>query len=570
MNREAQLRRHRRRRWPTVGLVSTASMLIVALALGQSSGQPASGPAADSAAGGAATAPATRQADSTADSQDQEDGYFAKLQPTQPRPMLPAEVTKAFIIPIHGMIDSAMVDAIKRKTVILESRGAELVIFDFDTPGGRVDSAFAISKLIKNELANIRTVAFVNSTAYSAGALLSLACHEIVMVPRGMIGDCAPIAMGGELKGIEREKIESPLRSEFRDSAEANGYWPGLAESMVSYDIEIWIVQNVKTSEKRYVKRNEWNMRVQNPPGQTESSTNPSAEWKFLRVIVPTGNLLTMTTREAVEYGFAQAVVQDMDALKKHYNITTDPTALGDTWSERLVSFLTSPAVTGLLLLLAMFFGYIEVNTPGFGAGGTITLICLAILFGSRYLTGLALWCEISLFVIGVILLAAELFITPGFGVLGALGALLCLAGILASLIGNAPNMPPLPRPGLIMDTFLRGLFALGLGFLGGCVLCIIVARFLPNVPIAGRLVLNTLPQVKPKPSTDNAVIQRIRSGDKGVVEAICRPAGKARFGDELVDVVAEGEFLNTGTPVVAWRNEGNRIVVRPDKHATA
>lgn len=195
-------------------------------------------------------------------------------------------------------------------------------------------------------------------------------------------------------------------------------------------------------------------------------------------------------------------------------------------------------------------------------------MTCLAVLFGSRYLTGLAQVWEIAIFAVGVLLLAAELFITPGFGVLGLTGGLLCTIGLLASLIGNAPDELPWPSPGLMMDTFLTGLFALGVGVLAGCVLCIVAARFLPKIPIASRLMLPDVAAGPAAPSSTEAAIRRITPGDQGTVEALCRPAGKARFGEELVDVVAEGEFIEPGTSVVVTRNEGNRLVVRPSKQA--
>jgi len=498
-----------------------------------------------------------------------DDGFFAELVPAVARPPLPAEVTKAFVIPIRTDISPTMAEAIERKIERIVAQGGELVIFDFDTPGGRVDAALTIAKLIRNELRDVRTVAFINSDAISAGAWIALNCHEIVMDPRAKIGDCAPISMAGELPEVHREKAESYIRGEFRLAAEANGYWPVIVESMVSRDMEVWLVRNTDTREKRYVERGEWISEVQNPPGVTTGPVNSEAKWRVEKVIIAKGKLLTATTSEAQKLGLVAAVVDDMDELKARYNITGEVKVLSDTWSEKVVHFLTSPAVTGLLVMMAMFFGYIELNTPGFGLGGTLALVCLAVLFGSRFLTGLAQWWEIALFVVGIVLVLIEIFITPGFGVLGLSGALCCIVSLLAILIANPPGKLPIPTPGVGMEQFLDGLFAIAVGFLGGCVLCVIVGRYLPKIPIAGRLVLADVPVADSLPADAASPIRRITEGRRGVTESFCRPAGKARFGEDLIDVVAEGRFLAAGTPVVVQRNEGNRLVVEPIEETT-
>ena len=224
--------------------------------------------------------------------------------------------------------------------------------------------------------------------------------------------------------------------------------------------------------------------------------------------------------------------------------------------------------MTGILVLLAMFFGYVEMHTPGFGLAGAAALICLAVLFGSRYVTGLAQVWEIAVFAVGVVLVLLEVFVTPGHGVLGILGGLMCLVGLVASMAGNPPNKFPLPEPGLMMDMFLNGVFAVVLGFLGGCVLCVIAARYLPKMPMAGRLVLAKAPLGVAAAHSEQSAIERIRPGDRGVAESLCRPAGKARFGQEIIDVMSEGEYLRPGTPLVVVRSEGNRLVVRPEKQA--
>ena len=532
------------------GLVITLSLLGLIWATGAAQTQPTA-----TRPGPTTTAPAARPPATPGEP------LVPRPQPRVVPPPLPDEVTKAFVIPIVGEISPATADAVERKVAQATSQGAELIIFEFDTPGGRVDAALEIVNLMRTELRDIRTVAFIDPDAISAGAWLALNTNEIVMVPHAKIGDSAPITMQGELPDTPREKIESYLRADFRTAAEAHGYHPVLVEAMVSRDMEVWLIRNTETGEYRYVERSAWTRQQDDLP---EDMRADRKHWQFDRVVVLEGRLLTATTSEAVQLGFVTEVVQDMAALREYYNITVPPVVLADTWSEGIVAFLTSPAVTGILVMLAMFFGYMELNTPGFGVVGILALVCLAILFGSRFLTGLAQWWEIAVFVVGVVLVLIEIFVIPGVGVVGLLGGILCVVGLLAILIANPPGELPIPSPGLIMDTFLDGLLALTLGFLGGVILCAIVARYLPHIPVAGRLILAEGPPGESLPYDSASPVSHIEPGRQGVTETYCRPAGKARFGDDLVDVVTDGRFLQAGTTVVVQRNLGNRLVVEP------
>lgn len=490
--------------------------------------------------------------------------------PEVPPPPLPEQVERAFVIPIKETFEPKLLDAVRRKVLEARARGAQMIIFELDTPGGRGDVMLEITDLIRRELqaAGIRTVAFVNPDAISAGAITALAADEIVMVPNARLGDAAPITMtGAPLGEVEREKAESYIRSEVRSSAEANGYPAALAEAMVSASLEVWLVRNLQTGEERFVTSEEWRGRVRVRAGVADAQDNPDAEWDLVRVIVPKDRLLTMTTQQAVEYGFASRVVSGMDALRREYNIVNPVVYLGDTWSETLAGFLTSPLITGLLFVGIVLFGYLEMNTPGFGIFGTLAIACAAVLLGSRFLTGLAQWWEIAILVVGVGLLLLEIFVTPGFGVLGISGIACILVGLLAILVANAPDQLPLPSPGLILDQFLGGLFAVGLGLVGGILASVIAAHYLPRLPLANRLVLRPAPAADTyHPDSDEDPLRAIGLGDRGVLESLCRPVGKARFGEALVDVVTDGEFLPAGTRVVVARNEGNRLLVRRER----
>ncbi|MCK4602210.1 MAG: hypothetical protein KAU28_07070, partial [Phycisphaerae bacterium] len=359
-----------------------------------------------------------------------EEGWFAKPVTTAAKPALPEEITRAFVIPIREPISEKTFKAMRRKVISCKSTAAELVVFDMDTWGGDAIAALDIARMMKTDLKNIYTVCYVRTRAISAGALIAMSCDEIVMTPVGAFGDCAPISMGQKLEGVEREKIETELRREFRESSKRNGYHVALAQSMVSHDLEVWLIRNKKTSELRYVLEEEWKGRVDIPHAVKPTLTNPKSDWLFVRTVVSKGKLLTVDAAEAREYGFIRHIIdppegKPLSGLMEHYNVKGEPTILADTWSEKLVGFLTSPVLSGILFFVAIIALYTELNTPGFGVAGTIAIICFAILFGSRFLIGLAAWWEIALFIVGLILIATEVFVTPGFGVLGVSG-LLC------------------------------------------------------------------------------------------------------------------------------------------------
>jgi len=499
------------------------------------------------------------------------EGWFAK--PKVNPPKLPETITRAFVIPIREPITGKTYDAIGRKAVRCRAAGAELIVFEMDTWGGEVGAALDIARLFKTDLKDIYKVCYVNTRAVSAGALIGLACDEIIATPTAQFGDCAPLLMMGKLEGVEREKIETVLRNEFRSSAEKNGYSVALAESMVSIQREVWLIRNDSNlyqgkPELQYVLAKDWRGRVRVPPGVTTAPSDPASAWELVRVVVPAGELPTLSSREAYEYGFASHVIdapreEPLSALKEHFKITGELTVLEDNWSERLVELLTHPAVFGFLFFVALLCAYVEINTPGFGIPGAVAIVCFAVIFGSRFLTGMANWWEISLFLIGVVLLLVEIFVTPGFGVLGTLGIICCVAGLLAMVVPNAPDRLPWPQGPLDWSVFKNGLLALTLGFLAAIAASIAVARYLPQVPVAGKLVLAPPKLTAAPPVGEGAAILRVRPGQVGKVVQVCRPVGKIQVGDQLVDAVADGAFLAAGTEVVVLRNEGNRVVVQ-------
>ncbi len=498
------------------------------------------------------------------------DGWFAL--PKVKHPPLPKEVARAFVIPIHDdPIDGNTYAAIRRKVTQCRAKGAQLVIFDMDTPGGELRATSKIMRLIFNDLKDIRTVAYINPRASSAGALISITCDEIAVCGHSVFGTSMPIWVGpGGLMAIpdkERGKFESDLRGQVRDAIEDNAYDPVLCEGMITIIWEIWLIKNRRTGELRIVRARDWRHRVakappSTQPGAAEIKPPTDTRWYWLETIVDSNELVTLTDKQALRLGFVEKRLETMEDLKKHYNVIGEASFLGDTASEKFIAFLTSQGVTMLLTMGIIFFAYIEMNTPGFGVAGGVAVACLAMLVGARFLVGLASAIEIAVLVVGLVLIGLEIFVTPGFGFLGVTGILMVIGALLAMVVPNAPDKWPVPQTDLDWSIFSRGAFALGVGFLAALVASAVAAKYLPSTPLANELILAPPEATTGAPVADSFPMKRVRVGDTGVVEGVCRPVGKVRFGEDLLDAASEGAIIQTGKKVRVLRRDGNRLIV--------
>ncbi|MBN2020269.1 MAG: hypothetical protein JW749_08595 [Sedimentisphaerales bacterium] len=470
----------------------------------------------------------------------------------------------AAVIACKGMIDDGLFKSIKRRTDIAINSGADYLIFQIETYGGWANSADDIAKYFILELGGkTHTVAYVSTEAISAGALIAVSCKDIIMRENTTIGDCAPILPQGKLEGVEREKQESPLRAMFDRGAEANGYPKPLLRAMVSIQTEVFRVKNRKTGQYEFY----------------ETEQLPKDEKKYdldnKELIVGKDKLLTLTASKAAEYGIARAVVKDMnEALEFLQNrddvvFAAKPLVLDTNWSEDMVRWLNSPAVMGILIMLALLGVYVEFNTPGIGLPGLVAVICFSIIIGSKFLIGMANWIEVMLFVVGILLLLVEIFIIPGFGVTGITGILLIMVGLFGMLIKNPPDRVPWPQTSFDWQWFLNGVLAISLGFVGFLICATVLTKYMHKMPYLSSMVL--LPGIAKKgteveismtaPQEGEQV--SVAVGQEGEAMSRLRPAGKARFGDAVVDVVAEGEFIDKGIKVKIIEIHGNRVVVR-------
>jgi len=473
--------------------------------------------------------------------------------------------TKAAVITCKGMIDDGLYKSIQRRTQMALDQGAEYLIYEIGTYGGLVESADNISKYLILEVGKkTHTVAYIVTEAISAGAMISVSCQDIIMRENTTIGDCAPISLGSKLEGVEREKVESFTRAVFDRAAEANGYPQALLRAMVTMQIEVYRVKNIKTGKYEFFE----SIHLPKDPNEYDLDNK--------KLIVPNDRLFTSTASEAFEYGIARAQVKDMAGALEFLSerdgvIFTDQLMVFETtWSEEMVRWLNSPAVMGVLVMLALLGVYIEFGTPGIGLPGLAAVICFTIIVGSKYLVGLANWVEIALFVIGMILLMIEFLVLPGFGIVGTLGIISMFAGLFGMLIKNPPDKLPWPQTSFDWQVFINGVLGISFGFVGFVLLAWLFAKYLPKLQfLSGLILVPTATKQGGKlqvsmTTPPESKTASINIGDIGKVTSTLRPTGKAKFGDAIVDVVAEAEFLDKGTKIEIIEIHGNRVVVKP------
>jgi membrane-bound serine protease (ClpP class) len=487
--------------------------------------------------------------------------------------------SKAVVIPIEGVIDDVLRRSIERRLDEARADGVDLVVFEMDTPGGLVTSALDISKLIKKlPDEGIRTVAWVNDEAYSAGALISVAAQQILMSSSASIGDCAPIMVspvGGmtELGETERAKAESPILQEFRDSAIRNDYDPLLCRAMVSVGVEVWWIEHIETGERKFVDADKKNELINDENAEqrewrvVETYTDPRTG-KDVPAKVPTdqeGELLTLSESEALVYGFASGIATDLEELAERLGLSNAIERAEINGWEKFAMWLNSPLVRGILFIIMLLGAYIEFQSPGLIVPGVTALIALAIFLGAPYAAGLADIWTILVLVIGLALLAVEIFLIPGFGIAGVCGIVLIVFALLGSFVPAEPGAPRFSWPDLqgTWQALETGIIVLASSVIIAVTGIALLARYLPSMPIGRRLVLanpehaETLAISDPHP--DIALV-----GDVGIVTGDLRPGGQARFGQTVVDVQSQGEYVDAGRRVQVIAHEGPKVVVRP------
>jgi membrane-bound serine protease (ClpP class) len=434
---------------------------------------------------------------------------------------------RVFIVPIRDEIMPPIVYIIRRGVKEAMEAKADLIIFDMKTNGGRIDVTEEIIDIIQNFKGE--TVTYVNDRAFSAGSYISVATKKIYMAPQSVIGAAAPIMMspgGGsvqELPSTYEAKMNSAVRALVRRIAEKNGYNIDVIEAMIDKDKELII--DGKTLNKK-------------------------------------GEILTLTdTEAATEYGdppkplISSGTVASLDALIEKLGYAGgERTTIKPTGAEKLGTWIN--AISPILLIVGIIGIYIEVKTPGVVLPGVIAVIAFLIYFTGAYVAGLSGMEWVIVFVIGLALVISEFFVHPGTVLPGIVGMALILVSLVMAMVDmypGTPMMPTIPQIKLPVENLM-------LSLVSSLVIMIILARILPKTPMYRNLVSQGASGVK----SEQAQLQQqaSRIGQQGVAVSNLRPGGKAQFGNDILDVISQGEMISSGQKVRIVGNSGTEAIV--------
>ena len=316
---------------------------------------------------------------------------------------------KIYVVPIQDVIDLGIPSLVSRGISLAESNNADMIIFDIDTFGGRVDAATQIKDSISST--NIETVAFINRRAISAGSLISLSCDKIYMTDGATIGATSVVDMSGSKQS---EKSQSYMREEMAATAEKSGKNPNIARGMVDEELSF-----------EYLVVDGDSLKVEDIEGRKE------------------GKLITLTTELALKYGIADGKGETIEELLSSLELNEyDIITVDENWSENVVRILTNPTVSSLLTTFGTIGVISELYSAGWGIGGTIGIICLTLALGAGYLTQLASSTDILIILLGILLLFVEAVAIPGFGIFGITGIIILFYGFYLLLIPDIPVSP--------------------------------------------------------------------------------------------------------------------------------
>lgn len=625
-------------RWLAVAL--TVALGFAAPAYGQDAVQPPSGAPTNPSKAGAAPKQASPA-------------------PTSVARTVPAarQANDVVIITIEGPIDGMTARSVLRRIKNAEDSKADAIVIALNTPGGEVGAVLEICDAIKNSKVG-NSVAWINTKAYSGGAIIALACREIVVTDTSAMGDAKPVTISpttiSGLKGLtadEKEKLLPPLIAEVTSSVRrhnraANTYqWDELlAQAIIATDAELWLVEDTQTGTRFCIDANEFSalfpdqpitqpllatagvgsVLPQLAPRAEQSQPAPAASDPSIsaggeapapspfvpaadslrslspdinraladtgaapslrpRVVVPNNGRYKMLGLVSNGKGAIVMGAEEMRFLGLAANVSGGPTPtlepvrseadlklffaatrvvqLDETWSESMVRFMTTPWIRGILIVIFLIALFLEMSHPGVTVPALFAMTALALLIAPPMLVGMASWWEVAAILTGLVLIGLEIFVIPGFGIVGVVGLLLLFVGLVFSFTqsttdifrsGSQANAQLLTG----MVTVLLSMFSAGVGIY-------FLARNFGSLPIFKHLVLQT-------PEDGGATLLTamdtsdapVRLGDEGVSITPLRPSGRAEFAGQIVDVVAEMGFIESGRPIRVVEVTGLRIAV--------
>lgn len=420
-----------------------------------------------------------------------------------------------------------------------ELDGAKALIFDMDTPGG---FAWFTEGLVLNGLQNVSfpTYTFVNPRAESAGAIIAMGTDHIYMRPAATIGSALVVAGGGQDLGeAMQDKVTQALIGSVRNLAELKGHNPDIAEAFVTQEKEVRIA-GVLFHEA--------------------------------------GKVLNLNTVRATEViggrpVLAKGVARDLEDLVTQEQLEGERIVAEPLGMEAFAHWVQKLSV--VLLVIGLAGAYLEMNTPGFGLPGFVSVIAFGVFFFGNNLAGNLAGYELAvLFVLGLVLIGVEIFLVPGTFIAGLLGASLVVSSLALSMVDRVDlqwKWSGLPSAESWMGLLEGSFYSLFAALAGALVAILIGMQLLPRTPMGRRFILaDALPSGASIPTGGGAVPDESWRGWRGRATTDLRPSGKAVFEGRLLDVITEGEFVPRDRALRIVKREGSRIVVVPTDGETS
>ncbi len=541
------------------------------------------------------------------------------------------QADKVVVLPIRTEIDRFTLHDLKSRIERAQRENAQAIVIELDTPGGEVGAVWEITSLLKGG-STPSTVAWINDTALSGGAIIAVACDEIVTNDPAQLGD-APVIMVSPISGLvqmdeqTRQKFMAPLLTDLVDSARRNGYDEKVVQGFTSLGVELWLVERASpgpngepVGERLFVDLAEYRLLFGEPPegrratipsagggsapldadvpivpppdpsdptafrpaapglsrfdeqgaisgGLTETSRPILSEadrgqWKVVEYVSDGKAPITLTSDQLVRYGFATDVIRTDEELKAYFGASTLVRWEESGWMA-VARFMSNPVIQGILLVIVLVGFFIEMASPGLGVFGAIAFLALIGFFAPAVVVGMAGWWEFAALGLGIVLVLVEVFLVPGLGVPGVIGAVLVFVGLLGTFTGGGGFQT--------QGELLTGVVVLLLSLASAGVIVFLFARNLGRIPGFNRLVLQSVPidGDDENPSFFEAMAPTVAKpqlavGALGEAVGVLRPSGRARFGDDLVDVVSVGPIIERGQAVRVVKSTAFSVVVEP------
>ncbi|WP_297090590.1 NfeD family protein [uncultured Draconibacterium sp.] len=439
-----------------------------------------------------------------------------------------ANKKKVYLLNIKSEITPATRRQVSQAFEAADSLQADVFLIHMNTYGGTVVDADSIRTRILQS--DIPVYVFIDNNAASAGALISIACDGIYMRPGGSIGAATVVNQTGEAMP---DKYQSYMRSTMRATAEAHGkdtVVTASGDTLVSWFRDPKIAEAM-VDERIYVE------------GVSDS-----------------GQVLTFTPAEAIANGFCEGTAETLKEVLYQVGIDDyEVTEYQPTWIEKIIGFLVHPMISGLLIMAIVGGIYFEMQSPGIGFPLGIAILAAVLYFMPLYLEGLAEHWEIAVFIVGLILIAVEIFVIPGFGIAGAAGITLVFLGLLLSLIDNVNfdfEGVELRGVGTAITTVVLGLF-------GGFMLALYLGKkmFTAEHGLFKNFALKTVQDVHEGYVSVETKLFDLK-GKSGTAQTVLRPGGKIIVDGDIYDAVAVSGFIDKDEKIVVTKIEATQLYV--------